>query len=325
MKIQILNNTKYDITKEKKGLIDYFKRNSVDFTTSERAVSVPTPTVIEKTVLGFNAKTGKPQMVKYIKLTDSIRDELMPFIEDVDIVFFVRGIEDKKPDEVFTNWTDSRPIKNNTIFIQLIVNDYLQDTGNLLLAMLHETMHALCFIYGAKDEMDAVHKGVKRYNNDQPDNPDSNFGFTWKNLKPFLNKTGTETLVMKIARLRAMFKQEEAPQIKYKNFTESEVKGLKHEFVLLLDKARDIAGIPFVINSGFRTPAHNKKVGGVANSAHLTGLAVDLRARTGAETYAIIKSAMEVGIKRIGINRASQFVHLDISYSDKPYPTIYEY
>ena len=34
---------------------------------------------------------------------------------------------------------------------------------------------------------------------------------------------------------------------------------------------------PIVINSGFRSPEVNKAVGGVANSNHLTGCAVDIR------------------------------------------------
>ena len=111
---------------------------------------------------------------------------------------------------------------------------------------------------------------------------------------------------------------------KYKYFSAKEVTGLDHEFVLLLDMARELAGVPFNINSGYRTVAKNKAVGGVADSAHLTGLAVDIRARNGEETYKIISGAVSVGIPRIGINRKSQFVHLDIDTS-KPSPTLYEY
>ncbi|MCK5015439.1 MAG: hypothetical protein KAS32_00040 [Candidatus Peribacteraceae bacterium] len=111
---------------------------------------------------------------------------------------------------------------------------------------------------------------------------------------------------------------------KYKYFSEDEVKGLKHEFVLKLDKAREIAGIPFSINSGYRTPEHNKKVGGVPNSAHTHGVAVDLRARNGKEIYIIVDSLMQAGIKRIGINWGKNFVHADVS-TDKPSPTVWKY
>ncbi len=115
-----------------------------------------------------------------------------------------------------------------------------------------------------------------------------------------------------------------APKKKYKYFTESEVEGLNHEFVLLLDKARGIAGIPFKINSGFRTKEHNKAVGGVKNSAHLGGLAIDANAKGGSDIYIIVYACMQVGIKRIGINWDKHFVHIDVDYS-KPTPTIYKY
>ena len=34
---------------------------------------------------------------------------------------------------------------------------------------------------------------------------------------------------------------------------------MEEEFLERLDLARDIAGFPFIINSGFRSIAHNKK------------------------------------------------------------------
>ena len=182
---------------------------------------------------------------------------------------------------------------------------------------IHELMHAIGNILGIDDVMDkTVVDGKVRtyYNNKYPLKRDSNYGYTWELFKPHLErleKEVKEPMFVPITR-------------KYKYFSDSEVKGLKPELVSLLDKARGIAGISFVINSGYRTVAHNKAVGGVANSAHLSGLAVDLRARNGAESYAIIKSAMEVGIKRIGINRKKNFIHLDVDYT-KPTPTIYEY
>ena len=40
---------------------------------------------------------------------------------------------------------------------------------------------------------------------------------------------------------------------------------------------RERAGVPIIINSGYRSPQLNKKIGGVPTSNHLTGCAVDIR------------------------------------------------
>ena len=39
----------------------------------------------------------------------------------------------------------------------------------------------------------------------------------------------------------------------------------------------EISEKPIIINSGYRSPQLNKKIGGVAGSNHLTGCAVDIR------------------------------------------------
>ena len=53
-------------------------------------------------------------------------------------------------------------------------------------------------------------------------------------------------------------------------------------------------GVPIIINSGYRSPQLNRKIGGAANSNHLTGCAVDIRT-SGMEQaicYAAMLSAM---------------------------------
>ena len=51
-------------------------------------------------------------------------------------------------------------------------------------------------------------------------------------------------------------------------------KKMQHSTLQMLCKARKIADVPFKINSGVRTIAHNKEVKGVSNSAHIKGYAI---------------------------------------------------
>jgi hypothetical protein len=44
-----------------------------------------------------------------------------------------------------------------------------------------------------------------------------------------------------------------------------------------LEVLRERSGKPIVINSGYRSPQLNKKIGGVPTSNHLTGCAADIR------------------------------------------------
>ena len=82
-------------------------------------------------------------------------------------------------------------------------------------------------------------------------------------------------------------------------------------FMRKLDEAREIAGIPFKVNSGYRSISHNKKVGGVSNSSHIKipCCAADIHANTSRDRFLIMSAAIKVGINRIGIGK--NFIHLD--------------
>jgi len=80
-------------------------------------------------------------------------------------------------------------------------------------------------------------------------------------------------------------------------------------FLNKLTKAREIASIGFKITSGYRTPEHNEKVGGVSNSSHTLGHAVDIYAPTSRQKYIIINALLQAGFNRIGV--AKNFIHVD--------------
>jgi len=83
--------------------------------------------------------------------------------------------------------------------------------------------------------------------------------------------------------------------------------------VLKLDLAREIAETRFVITSGYRCPKHNKEVGGVKNSAHMSGLAVDIVVPDNVARLNILKGLIIAGFRRIGIGK--DFIHADIDKS----------
>ena len=87
-------------------------------------------------------------------------------------------------------------------------------------------------------------------------------------------------------------------------------KNMNEEFLYMLDAARKIYGKSMRITSGFRTIAHNEKVGGVKSSSHLKGLAADIACSESRNRFEMIKALLEVGFKRLGV--AGTFIHVDI-------------
>lgn len=84
---------------------------------------------------------------------------------------------------------------------------------------------------------------------------------------------------------------------------------MDEDFLQMLDDARDFAGIPFKITSGFRTPEHSRAIGSNDRSSHCKGLAADIACGTSRERMEIITALLTVGFDRIGIGDG--FVHVD--------------
>ena len=70
-------------------------------------------------------------------------------------------------------------------------------------------------------------------------------------------------------------------------------------------------GRPVYINSGYRTPQHNEKVGGAKNSYHMYGAAADIRAEgyTPKEVYRMLDEMLE---SWGGLEEHETFVHVDV-------------
>ena len=90
------------------------------------------------------------------------------------------------------------------------------------------------------------------------------------------------------------------------------------DFIKKLTKARRIADVAFIINSGCRCAAHNRAVGGSSVSGHLTSLSLparasDIRADDVHTMGAVLKGAFEAEIPGIGVGEVDGhgFVHLD--------------
>jgi hypothetical protein len=92
--------------------------------------------------------------------------------------------------------------------------------------------------------------------------------------------------------------------------------------VTMLDEAREIAGFPFVINSGCRCASHNAIIGSSITSSHIAGVAADIKCLNSHTRYKLIAALQTAGFTRFGI--AATFIHTDIDKT-KPGCIIYLY
>ena len=78
---------------------------------------------------------------------------------------------------------------------------------------------------------------------------------------------------------------------------------------------RDEFDLPMVIGSGYRSKAHNDKVGGAKKSLHLTGMAADIKVKgkSPAEVVEVILKLIASGkIPEGGLKGYNTFTHYDI-------------
>jgi len=103
---------------------------------------------------------------------------------------------------------------------------------------------------------------------------------------------------------------------RWPNFTPQELASKGNGSLLVdcesLDKlqaARTKAGIPFIINSAYRDPAYNKRIGGAEHSMHMKGKAFDV-ALNGYSKSFWHKLFLDSGFTGFGLHYAT-FIHVD--------------
>ena len=81
-------------------------------------------------------------------------------------------------------------------------------------------------------------------------------------------------------------------------------------FMRQLNIARWIAGFPFIVNSGYRCPEHNRQVGSTSEN-HPNGMAADIKCTEIGQRFKIVQAMIGAGIRGIGIYKT--FIHGDIN------------
>ena len=78
-----------------------------------------------------------------------------------------------------------------------------------------------------------------------------------------------------------------------------------------LVELRDVLERPVHITSGYRCFEYNQKVGGVANSYHLIGLAADIKVKD-INLIELLGYTEEIDFTGIGFYEKKNFLHLDV-------------
>ena len=101
------------------------------------------------------------------------------------------------------------------------------------------------------------------------------------------------------------------------------------QFMKKLEALRKELNQPMIVTSGYRHAAYNQVVGGVRNSPHIYGKAVDIACH-GKKAYNIIRLGMKYSFTGIGVKQhgphEKRFINLDtMPNDDHPRPYIWSY
>jgi hypothetical protein len=86
---------------------------------------------------------------------------------------------------------------------------------------------------------------------------------------------------------------------------------MNQETMSKADKARDIAGIPMVVNCAHRSPAWDKERGRSGTGSHTKGRGLDFRCNSERNRFVLVAALLKAGFTRIGI--AKTYIHADDS------------
>ena len=87
---------------------------------------------------------------------------------------------------------------------------------------------------------------------------------------------------------------------------------VNHTLVTVAERTRKYFNAPIIISSGLRCPTRNAQAGGVSNSRHLTGKAMDfcVRGKSAAQILAYVQKQPEI---RYAYAINESYVHMDVN------------
>lgn len=316
-KILVLRNDKLPLSDSFDKVKAFMSLNKINVSFDFKEVKELTSVHEYKVIDGFRKDNGQPSKVSLMGLDDITKDNCRNYVKEGEYQCVIFSWDTDKlqqtlmPTETVSNFAHFKPLYPTTEFIQVAVNQYSLDKNTVWSTVAHELMHTFSYFVARRlnlpltafDEMDVTKDGKPYYKNDTPEAKDGNFALTFNNLKPYLDMINNVPT--------------------YKHFSRVEVEKwkLQPELWLVLDKVRELAGIPINITSGLRSKTGNLLAGGAMKSTHLEGLGCDISCTDSDKRYKLLKALLDAGFKRIGVYKSH--IHADLGGKEYPQPVIW--